>query len=365
MAFVSRASDFQKGAAMAPRPTTHSDVTLNLALAVVASSTAPLLLLKQDLTLIAASKSFCSAFQIDSAKVAGLHLRMLGSGEWDIPQLTTLLEATATGYAAVDAYEIDLNREGREPRRLVVNAQKLEYGNVESVRLLVSVSDVTDARIAERLKDDMLKEKAVLLSELQHRVANSLQIIASVLLQSARKVQSEETRSHLNDAHKRVMSVAALQQQLSASSVSDVQLRPYFKTLCDSIGASMIRDHNQLSLDVNVDDSVTTADVSVSLGLIVTELVINALKHAFPEDRNGKIKVDYQSHGPNWTLSVTDNGVGMPADGARAKSGLGTNIVQALTNQLQAHVKISGANPGTTVSIAHTQIAAVQSAGAI
>jgi two-component sensor histidine kinase len=349
---------------MAPQPMTHSDVTLNLALAVIASSTAPLLLLNQDLTLAAASKSFCNAFQIDPDKVIGLHLRMLGSGEWDVPQLTALLEATAAGYAAVDGYEIDLSRKGLENRRLVLNAQKLDYGNGESIRLLVSVSDVTDARIAERLKDDMLKEKAVLLQELQHRVANSLQIIASVLLQSARKVQSEETRSHLHDAHKRVMSVAALQQQLSASSVSDVQLRPYFTTLCNSIGASMIRDHNQLSLEVSVDDSKTTADISVSLGLIVTELVINALKHAFPEDRNGKIKVDYHSHGPNWTLSVTDNGVGMPTDSARAKPGLGTNIIQALTSQLQAHIKISDANPGTIVFIAHTQIAAVQSAGA-
>jgi len=347
---------------MAPHPTTHADVTLNLALAVVASSTAPLLLLNQDLTLIAASKSFCSAFQIHSTKVVGLPLRLLGSGEWDIPQLTALLEATATGYAAVEAYEIELEHKGREPRRLVVNAQKLEYGIGESVRLLVSVSDVTEARIAERLKDDMLKEKAVLLLELQHRVANSLQIIASVLLQSARKVQSEETRSHLNDAHKRVMSVAALQKQLSVSSASEVQLRPYFTTLCNSIGASMIRDHNHLLLDVSVDDSATTADVSVSLGLIVTELVINALKHAFPEDRDGKIKVDYRSHGPNWTLSVTDNGVGMPSGDVKVKPGLGTNIVQALTSQLQADIKISDAHPGTIVSIAHTQIAAVQSA---
>ncbi len=350
---------------MAPQPTTLSDVALNLALAVVASSTAPLLLLNQDLTVAAASKSFCNAFQIDPAKVIGLHLRMLGSGEWNVPQLTSLLEATAAGYAAVEAYEIDLKHKGSEPRRLVVNAQKLEYGSAESIRLLVSVSDVTEARIAERLKDDMLKEKAVLLQELQHRVANSLQIIASVLLQSARKVQSEETRSHLNDAHQRVMSVAALQHQLSASRVSDVQLRPYFTTLCNSIGASMIRDHNQLSLDVSIDDSVTTADVSVSLGLIVTELVINALKHAFPQDRNGRIKVDYQSHGPNWTLSVSDNGVGMPVDGARAKPGLGTNIVQALTSQLQAQIKISDAKPGTIVSIAHMQIAAVQSSGTI
>ncbi|MEI9929475.1 MAG: hypothetical protein WDM89_02615 [Rhizomicrobium sp.] len=120
---------------MAPQPTTHADVTLNLALAVVASSTAPLLLLNQDLTLVAASKSFCNAFQVDPAKVAGLQLRVLGSGEWDIPQLTALLEATATGYAAVESYEIDLTRKGREARRLVVNAQKLEYGNGESIRL--------------------------------------------------------------------------------------------------------------------------------------------------------------------------------------------------------------------------------------
>jgi two-component sensor histidine kinase len=206
----------------------------------------------------------------------------------------------------------------------------------------------------------MLREKAVLLQELQHRVANSLQIIASVLMQSARKVQSDETRTHLFDAHQRVMSVAALQQQLASSSTSDVKLRPYFTALCESIGASMIRDHNQLSLDVAVDESTTTADVSVSLGLIVTELVINALKHAFPGDRSGKIKVDYFSHGPNWTLSVADNGIGMPKDATLAKPGLGTSIVQALTRQLDASIKVTDAAPGTAVSVAHTQIAIVQ-----
>ena len=350
---------------MAPHPPAHPDVSLNLALAVVASSTAPLLLLREDLTLIAASKSFCRAFQVDPAKVPGLPLRELGSGEWGVPQLLALLKATASGYAEIDNYEIDLTRDGRENRRLVLNAQKLDYGSEESVRLLVAVSDVTDARIAEKLKDDMLREKGILLQELQHRVANSLQIIASVLMQSARKVQSAETRTHLYDAHQRVMSVATLQQQLVSSSVADVELRPYFTALCDSIGASMIRDHNQLSLDVSVDKSSTSADVSVSLGLIVTELVINALKHAFPGDRNGTIKVDYHSHGPNWTLSVTDDGVGMPADAASAKPGLGTSIVQALAKQLQAVIRVSDANPGTAVSVAHTQIAAVHSAGAM
>jgi two-component sensor histidine kinase len=142
--------------------------------------------------------------------------------------------------------------------------------------------DVTDARLAERLKDDLLREKAILFQELQHRVANSLQIIASILMQSARRMPSAETRTYLFDAHSLVMSVAALQQQLSASKLEDVELHSYFTELCDSIGASMIPDHEKLKLEVKAEAGLATVDVSVSLGLIVTELVINALKHAFP-----------------------------------------------------------------------------------
>ena len=123
----------------------------------------------------------------------------------------------------------------------------------------------------------------------------------------------------------------------------------------------MIRDHNQLSLDVSVDGSITPADVSVSLGLIVTELVINALKHAFPEDRKGKIKVDYRSHGENWALSVVDDGVGMPVD-ASVKPGLGSSIIQALATQLHASIDIADAKPGTAVSVAHRKSAALRQA---
>jgi two-component sensor histidine kinase len=226
--------------------------------------------------------------------------------------------------------------------------------------LLLTVADVTDARMAEKLrleiereKDDLLRDKAVLLQELQHRIANSLQIIASVLLQSARRVQSDETRSHLHEAHQRVMSVAALQRQLSASRLDDVRLRPYFTELCQTIGASMIRDHTRLTLEANSDESIVRADISVSLGLIVTELVINALKHAFPNDRGGKIIVGYHSEGSNWTLSVNDNGIGMPKDAVNAKPGLGTSIIKALAGQLHATIEVRDAIPGTSISVIH------------
>jgi two-component sensor histidine kinase len=335
-----------------PQAKPMEEVANSLALALITSSMAPVVLLDGNLALIAASESFCQAFTIDAASLPGKPLAELGHGEWNIPQLASLLNATASGHADIDAYEMDLRQDGKDSRRLVVNAIRLRYGASGATRLLLTVSDVTEARIAEKLKDDLLREKAMLLQELQHRVANSLQIIASVLLQSARRVQSDETRSHLQAAHQRVMSVASLQKQLSAASADDVALRAYFTDLCQSLGASMIRDHNKLSIEVSADDSVTSADISVSLGLIVTELVINALKHAFPDDRGGKITVGYASAGSSgWTLSVGDNGVGIPKQPENAKSGLGTSIVRALARQLNATVSVVDDHPGTLISI--------------
>ena len=338
----------------------HPDAGLNLSIALIASSQAPLVLLDGDLTVIGASASFCHAFEIDPADVADRPLLQLGAGEWDVPQLRSLLKATLTGHAEIESYEMDLERPGQGRRHLVLNARKLEYGKEESVRLLLTVSDVTDARAAQKAKDDLLRdkdnllrEKAMLLQELHHRIANSLQIIAAVLLQSARRVNSAETRGHLFDAHSRVMSVAALQQQLAASQVGEIHLRYYLTDLCKSIGASMISDPDQLSLKVRADESVISADASVKLGLIVTELVINALKHAFPNHRRGEIVVDYHAVGSSWSLSVTDDGVGMPVDMENAKPGLGTTIVEALSKQLNAQIEVTASGSGTSVRVVH------------
>ncbi|MDQ3124751.1 MAG: sensor histidine kinase [Pseudomonadota bacterium] len=339
----------------------QSDGSIALALAVVGSSTAPLVLLDGDLNVIAASASFFAAFKIDPAGAIGESFLGLGDGEWNLPRLRSLLSATLSGAADVDAYEMELKSRILGKRCLMLNAHLLAYGDGSEVRMLLGLSDVTEVRASEKLKDDLLREKAILLQEVQHRVANSLQIIASVILQSARKSRSDETRDYLHDAHSRVMSVAALQQQLAVSRLGEVELKPYFDQLCISVGASMIRDHDQLSLRVECDDSSVHADVSVSLGLIVTELVINSLKHAFPEGRRGLITVSYKAHGPNWTLSVADDGVGMPKDAGSATPGLGTSIVEALARQLNAHVQVVGGHPGTTVSIVHSQISAVES----
>jgi two-component sensor histidine kinase len=323
----------------------------DLALDLVRASTVPVLLLDKDLQVVAASISFCSAYQIDPSTMDRRPFAELGEGEWNVPQLSGLLKATASGFAAIANYEMSLARKGQSNRLLVVNAQRLEHAG--DIWLFLSISDVTEVRRAETLTARLLQEKDILFQELHHRVANSLQILASVLMQRARNVNSEETRGHLHDAHRRVISIAALQRLLAPSNRDDVELRPYFSALCDSIGASMIQGRDQLSLEVTVDDSITAADTSVSLGLIVTELVINALKHAFPGNRGGRILVDYRCCGPDWTLSVKDDGVGIAGDPGIAKAGLGTSIVEALAKQLGAEIKVIDAHPGTEVSIAH------------
>ena len=158
---------------------------------------------------------------------------------------------------------------------------------------------------------------------------------------------------HLQDAHQRVMSVATVQQQLHASGLNEsIEIGPYLSKLCDSLAKSMIGDRRPLSLSVQATGGAATSSEAVSLGLIVTELVINALKHAFPSGDAGDILVKYDARASGWRLSVSDNGMAFAqVSDERPHSGLGTSIVQALAHQLGAIVEKSGGPEGTTVSI--------------
>jgi PAS domain S-box-containing protein len=329
---------------------------MTLALAVVAASDAPVLLLDESLTIVAASRSFSRTFGLDPANVAGMAIYDIDHHHWDVPRLRSLIGATLAGLAEVDTYELDIRSSASGVRRVVLKAQQLEYGVAGPKRLLVTAIDVTDIRRNEALQRSLVHDNALLLHEIQHRVANSLQIIASILMQSARKVQSDEARGHLSDAHQRVMSIATLQRQLAESSDGTVRLAPYLAQLCESIGASMIFDHGLMSIATRIDDVTVSREESVSIGLVITELVINALKHAFPKNRQGKIDVDYavQLHG--WTLSVADDGIGMPENADDATAGLGTSIVQALAKQLDTRITVTDQSPGTLVTLTHVAL---------
>lgn len=327
-----------------------------LAQGIVDTVREPVLVLDSQLRVIAASRSFYSTFKVSSEDTQGRLLYTLGDGQWDIPKLRVLLEKIIPERGVMEDYEVEHEFPNIGHRTMCLNARQVFYEGGAGTTILLGMEDVTERRLLEREKDELLQQKDMLLEELEHRIANSLQIIASIILLKARAVQSEETRLHLQDAHKRVMSIAAVQKQLHASGTGgSIEIAPYLSRLCETLAASMIGDSRPISLKVIGGGGSATSRQAESLGLIVTELVMNALKHAFPDEKGeGQITVAYDMAGTDWKLSVADNGIGKPERGfAPGKSGLGTGIIKALSQQLDAKVETLASARGTTVSITH------------
>jgi two-component sensor histidine kinase len=333
--------------------------------AIVNTVREPLVVLDQDLRVIAASRAFYRTFRVKPEDTEGRLLYALGGGQWDIPKLRSLLEKIlpvrgAIEAGAIEAYEIEHYFPDIGRRTMCLNARKVFYETDSRANILLGIEDITERLVLEREKDNLLRQKDVLLQEIQHRVANSLQIIASIIMMKARVVESEEARRHLQDAHQRVMSVAAVQEHLhTVASGGPVQLGPYLSKLCAALSHSMIGDKGSISLTVQGEEGSASCRDAESLGLIVTELVINSVKHAFGEDAmDGQIIVAFDVAGTDWKLSITDNGVGNPAGVfAQPKTGLGTGIVNALAKQLDAKVETLSGPQGTSVSVTHATFA--------
>jgi len=351
---------------MPPMPTSIPGIedAQTLAQAIVDTIHEPLLVLDAGFVVLAASRSFYEIFQVDPQHTMGCLLYDLGDGQWDIPALRVLLETIIPEHTAMDGFEVEHDFPGLGRRTMLLNARKVIYETRSNSTILLAFTDVTVRRVIEREKEqllerteELLRQKQVLLQEMQHRVANSLQIIASILMLKARAVTSDEIRFHLKDAHQRVLSVAQVQSHLHASGgVDQIEVGVYLTKLCASLATSMVSEDQPIDLKVVADHGIIGSDKAVSLGLIVTELVINAIKYAFPVAKaDAKITIIFTSKDDDWSLSVSDNGVGKTAEVATAANGgLGTVIVQALVKQLDAHMVVDGVG-GMRVWISRTR----------
>jgi PAS domain S-box-containing protein len=327
-----------------------------LAHAIVDTVRDPLLVLDQNLRIVAASRAFHQNFHLVEENTRGRLIYEIDGGQWNIPELRTLLEAIAKDHKTVENYEVDRVFPRVGHRIMLLNARKVFYENGTHTTTLLAFEDVTERRAIEQRVQDLLQEKDMLLAEMQHRVANSLQIIASILLIKARTVQSEETRLQLEDAHKRVLSVAAVQRHLhDAGRGGSIEIGNYLTKLCETLAQSMIGDSRRISLKVEADTGSVVCHQAVSIGLIVTELVMNALKHAFPtEKKDAAIVVSYKVAEADWKLAVSDNGVGkQDLSESQKKGGLGTSLVKSLAKQLDGRVDTESNSHGTAVTITH------------
>lgn len=316
----------------------------------------PILVLDRELRVVTANRAFRLTFGLTRHDVLGQPVHALGDGQWNLPELRALLETIVPQHTVMDAYEVEQEFSGLGRRSMLLNARALSGEGEAPTRILLAIEDVTEQRAAERAVRDLVQERDALLHELPRRVATSLQVIASVLRARARMAGSDETRRHLADAHNRVMSLTALQRQVRASdSGATVELGPYLSRLCEILAPSESVDRHPVALQVQVGRGAVSSARAVSIGLAVTELVVNALEHAFPDEQDdGTVIVAYEQAGPDWTLSISDNGIGRPAEQwDQAYPGLGTIVVEALVKRLDACLEVEMDTNGTTVSVVH------------
>lgn len=338
-----------------------------LALAIVDTLPEPFVVLDDGLRVLAASRCFYEFFKVDADDIRGRAFFEIGGGQWDIPALRLLLETIIPEHRSMDGFEVEHDFLAVGRRTMLLNARMVRYEDSSSPTILLAFTDITERRAMEREKQELLDhskallaQQQILLREMEHRIANSLQIIASILLLKARGVASEETRLELQDAHKRVMSVAAVQSHLQAvDGIERIDIAAYLTKLAGGLTASMIGPQHPITIDVRADEGTVQTSQAVSIGLIVTELVINAIKYAFPTAREGAhILVTFQFDGSDWKLVVSDNGAGKSKESSSAPGGgLGTAIVGALAKQLDAKLAEVSGPGGLRVEVTHATFA--------
>ena len=203
--------------------------------------------------------------------------------------------------------------------------------------------EVNERKAAEEQVRTSLQEKEVLLKEIHHRVKNNLQIISSLLNLQANRVSDERTLQALGDSQARVRSMALIHEKLYQSqSLAEIDFGEYVRSLASDLFRSYRRNFTAVQLDVQTDEVSLELDLAVSCGLILNELMTNALKYAFPDGRHGTISVQLRATPERVVqLRVADNGVGIPADLdiSRTKS-LGLQLVNNLVAQLDGKLDL-------------------------
>jgi PAS domain S-box-containing protein len=192
------------------------------------------------------------------------------------------------------------------------------------------------AAVEEQLRDS-LREKEVLLREVHHRVKNNMQVISSLLNLQSGQIEECHIRELFQESQHRIQTMALIHDTLYASgNLANINLLTFTSTVASSLANSYAVADNHITLHIQADEVLVPPDTAVPYGLILNELVSNALRHAFPDGRHGQINVLLRHDPPSQaSLTVQDNGCGFPRDiDFRATDSLGLQLVNALTEQL-------------------------------
>ena len=308
-----------------------------------------LLVLDSDLTIRFANRSFRDTFAVAPEDALGRKLCDLGNGEWDIPELRVALETVVSDGKSIEAFEVDRFFPSIGRRVMVLNARKVYQPGNKVQQILLAIEDITERVRLEREHTIAGERIVMLLQELTHRVKNSLQIIAAMVSIEARSHKSGEGKAALERVSHRINALGHLYSKLSqADTIEAVDAATYLDELCHDLIASVNEEGDtSIVLKTDIDNALLPTDRAIPIGLIVNELVTNAVKYAFPRDTKGTVLVTLKRAPGELRLTVADDGQG--TDPRRADSGLGGRLVERFAQQLGGQLKRESNSRGTTV----------------
>jgi PAS domain S-box-containing protein len=215
------------------------------------------------------------------------------------------------------------------------------------------LQDITERKHAEEKLQASLREKETLLKEVHHRVKNNMQVISSLLNLQAGQIADPQTRDVFRDSQNRVRAMALVHEKLYQSAdLARIQFGEYIRHLTDFLFRAYSQQAQNISLQLDIADVTLGVDTAIPCGLLINELVSNALKHAFPQGRAGTLTVALHATSPQQcSLVVQDDGVGMPtAFDWQQTTSLGLQLVLSLVSQLAGEVQLTN-QAGTTFTI--------------
>lgn len=221
------------------------------------------------------------------------------------------------------------------------------------LKVLGTHREITEHKQAEEKIKASLKEKEILLQEIHHRVKNNMQVIASLLKLQSYYTDDDQIKEVLRDSQTRVFAMAAVHETLYGSeNLSEISFKSYLYKISDGLFQTYFADSRRIKTNIVSDDIKLEIEIASPLGLIITELISNSLKYAFPGDRNGEITISLKKYETKFELIVKDNGVGLPdyLDWGKINS-LGLNLIHSLVKeQLGGSIDFDN-NNGTTFVI--------------
>ena len=296
------------------------------------------LITDEDMKISLINKTFENILNKEKSQIIGKNwLNMIAPEDRDrISDYHKISDTTNGSDIVLKTYDVQLNIDG-EPRSFFATFDFIP-GTKKS---LISLIDITERKKAEILLKASIKEKELLLREIHHRVKNSLQIISSLLSLQADEIDDKEIVERYNESENRIHTIALVHESLyNSNDISEINFHDYVESLVQNIKDSYNVNIKNIKITLELDDYELGIETAIPLGLIINELVSNAIKHAFM-NQEGNILLKLTKSDDIYELTIRDDGKGLRNDfDIDNEKSLGFILINALVKQLEGEIEV-------------------------